>query len=76
MMLRRSCTWNLKPSDKFMNIEVEISNGILHVMNDGLKFDWMERLHIILRKFIMSYLCRHCKVALEDLFSWVNIIGL
>ena len=55
MMLRRSCTWNLKPSDKVMNIEIEISNGILHVMNDGLKFDWMERLHIILRKFIMSY---------------------
>ena len=46
MMLRRSCTWNLKPSDKFMNIEVEISNGILHVMNDGLKIDWLEQHHI------------------------------
>ena len=47
MMLRRSCTWNFKPSDKFMNIEVEISNGILHVMNDGLKVDWIEWNHII-----------------------------
>ena len=42
MMLRRSCTWNLKPSGKVMNIEVESCNGILLVMNDGLKFDWIE----------------------------------
>ena len=68
--------WNLEPSGKIMNCEVVSRNGILHVMNDGLKFDRLERHHIILTKFIMSYLCRHCKVALEDLFSWVNIIGL
>ena len=37
MMLRRSCTWNHKPSDKVMNFEVESRNGTLHVMNDGLR---------------------------------------
>ena len=59
-----------------MNVEVEDPNGIFHVKDDGHRVDWLQRHHIILRKFIMSYLCRHCKVALEDLFSWVNIIGL
>ena len=68
--------WNLEPSGKVMNIEAESSNGILHVMNDRIKFDWLERHHIFLRKVMMNYLCRHCKVALEDLFGRVNVIGL
>ena len=29
-----------------MKLEVEIHNGIVHVMNDGLKVDWMEPNHI------------------------------
>ena len=31
MMLRGSFMWNLEPSDKDMNVEVESSNGILQV---------------------------------------------
>ena len=76
MVLGRSCTWKLKPSGKVMNLEVEIHNGILHVTNDGLKFDWMEQHHIILRKVMVIYLCRYCEVALEYLFCRVNVIGL
>ena len=56
--------WNLKPSGKVMNLEVESHNGFLLVMNDGFKVGWLERHHIILRKVIMSYLCCHCKVSL------------
>ena len=29
-----------------MKLEVESRNGILHVMNDGLKVDWLEWSHI------------------------------
>ena len=39
-----------------MNLKVESRNGILHVMNDGIEFDWLEQNHIILRKVMMSYL--------------------
>ena len=40
MMLRRSCTWNLKPSGKVMyELGVESRNGILLLMNDGLRVD-------------------------------------
>ena len=42
MMLRRSCTWNIKPSGEVMNVEVESHNGILYVMNDALMIDWLE----------------------------------
>ena len=63
MMLRRSCTWILKPSGKVMNLEVEICNGILLIMNDGVKFDWLEHNHIILRKFMIIYLSLDCKVS-------------
>ena len=59
MMLRRSCTWNLKSSGKVMNLDVESRNGILLVVNDGLRVDWLERHHIILGKVMMSYLSRH-----------------
>ena len=76
MMLRRSCTWNLKPSGMFMNFEIKSCNGILLVMNDGIRVDSPEKHHIILRNFIMMYLCPHCKVALEDLCDRVNVIGL
>ena len=38
--------WNLEPSGKVMNLEVESRNSVLHVMNDGLKIDWMEQHHI------------------------------
>ena len=43
MMLRMSCTWNLKPSGK-VNVElgVESRNGILHSMNHGIRVGWME----------------------------------
>ena len=33
--------WNLEPSGKDMNIEVE-SRNVLHVMNDGLQVGWLE----------------------------------
>ena len=59
-----------------MNIEVEISNGILLVMNDGLRVYHLEQHHIFHSKVMMSYLCRHFKVDLEDLFGRVNLIGL
>ena len=39
--------WNLESSGKVMNREVVSRNGILHVMNDGLKVDWIEWNHII-----------------------------
>ena len=59
-----------------MNVEVESCNGILLVRNDGLRVGLLEHYHIILSKVIMSYLCRHFKVALGDLFGRVNVIGL
>ena len=59
-----------------MNFEVESRNGILRVFNDGLKVNWMEQHHIILQKVVMSYLCHHFKVAIEDLFDRLNVIGL
>ena len=68
--------WNLQPSGKVMNIEVECFNGILHLMNDGLKVGQLEQHHIILTKVMMSYFHRHCKVDLGDLFGTVNLIGL
>ena len=68
--------WNLQPSGKVMNIEVESRNGILLLINDGLKFDLLEQFHIILRKVIMRYLYCHCKLSLEELFVRVNVIGL
>ena len=46
MMIRKSFMWNLEPSGKVRNREVVSRSGILHVMNDGLKVDWMERHHI------------------------------
>ena len=76
MMIRRSCPLSLKPSGKVMTFEVKSFNGILHETNDELRVDWLERHHIILRKVIMSYLSRHLKVALVDIFSRVNVIGL
>ena len=59
-----------------MNFEVESRNGILHVKDDELRFDWLERHHIILSKFMMCYLSRHWKVAPVDLFGRVNVIEL
>ena len=38
--------WNLEPSGKVMNLEVESCNGNILVMKDGLKIDWIERNHI------------------------------
>ena len=76
MILRRSFMWNLEPSGKVMNLDVESRNGILLVMNYGLRVDWMEQHHIILRKVMVIYLCRYCEVALEYLFCRVNVIGL
>ena len=54
--------WNLKPSGKVMNLEVESHNGFLLVMNDGFKVGWLDQHHTILTKVIMSYICCHCKV--------------
>ena len=61
---------------KNMNIEVESLNGILYVKDYGIRVEWIERHLIILRKVLMSYRCRHFKVALVDLFGRVNVIGL
>ena len=55
MILRKSFIWNLEPSGKVMNLEVECLNGVLLVMNDRFQVDLMERHHIILRKVIISY---------------------
>ena len=41
-MIRGSFMWNLEQSGKAMNCEVVSRNGILHVMSDGLKVDWIE----------------------------------
>ena len=71
-----SCTWNLRLSGKVLNVEVDSRKGILHVKDDILWVDCLERHHIILRKVMMSYLSRHCKVSLVDLFGRVNVIGL
>ena len=38
--------WNVKPSGKVMNVDVESCNGILQVRNDWLKVDWFEPHHI------------------------------
>ena len=75
-MLKRSYTWNLKPSGKGMNIEVESHYGILLVMNDRLRFDLMELNDIILKSVMTKYAFNHCKVVLVDLFGRVNVIGL
>ena len=74
--VKKSCTWNLKPSGNVMNFEVETRNGILLLMQYGLKIILLERHHIILRKVIMSYLCLYCKVDLVDLLGSVNVIRL
>ena len=58
-MIRVSFMWNLKSSGKVMNLDVESRNGILLVVNDVLRVDWLERHHIILGKVMMSYLSRH-----------------
>ena len=42
MMLRGPFMWNLEPSGKVMELEVESHNGILLVINNGIKFNWME----------------------------------
>ena len=59
-----------------MNIEVKSRSSILHVKDDGLRFDYLKRHHIIHREVMMSYLCRHYKVALVDIFWRVNVIVL
>ena len=60
-----------------MNVEVENPNGILHVKKWWtLRLIGWNDIKLILRKFIMSYLCGHWKVALVDLFGRVNVIGL
>ena len=56
MMFIWSFILNVEPSDKFMNIEVDSRNGILVVMKYGLKFDWLERQHIFIRKVTKRYL--------------------
>ena len=38
--------WNLEPSGKVMKLEVKIYNGIVLVINDGPKVDWLEWHHI------------------------------
>ena len=75
IMLRRSFMWTLKPSGKVFNLEVESGHSILLVMNDGLKFYWLERYHIILRK-AYELSCLHCIPALGDLNGRVNVIVL
>ena len=77
MMLRRSRTLYLKPSGKV--ILGTWSRKLLYYpscKSDGLRVDWMERHHVILRNVIMSYPLPHCKVALVDLFGKMNVTGL
>ena len=61
-----------------LNYELEVGSrsGILHVKDDGVRVAWLERHYIILTKVIMRYICRHCKVAIVDLFGSVNVIAL
>ena len=59
-----------------MNIEVKSRSSILHVKDDGLRVDYLKRHHIIHREVMMSYVCRHYKVALGDIFGRVNVIVL
>ena len=59
--------WNLESSGKVMNREVVSRNGILHVMNDGLKVDWMERHHILPQESRDELLVAIVRYALVDL---------
>ena len=58
-----------------MNIEFGSRKGILHVINDGLKVGWWNGIISFLWKSLIN-IFSHCKVALEDLFGKVNVIGL
>ena len=75
MVLKRSLMWNLKPSGKVMNFEVESRNGIILVWMIDLRF---VRWNNIISSFwkLLSYLYRHCKEPLGDIFCKVNVIGL
>ena len=42
MLIRGSFISNLEPSGKVMNLEVHSCNGILLIMNDGLKVGLLE----------------------------------
>ena len=57
MMILRSFAWNLEQSGKVINREVVSHSGILHVMSNGLKVDWVERIISYLRKVTMSFCC-------------------
>lgn len=77
MMLKRSRTLNLKPSGKV--ILGTWSRKLLRYTScksDGLRVDWMEQHHVILRNVIMSYPLPHYKVALVDHFGKVNVTWL
>ena len=47
MIIRGFFMCNLEPSGKVMKLEVESRNGILQVMNNEHKVDWIELHHII-----------------------------
>ena len=59
-----------------MKLEVEIHNGIVHVMNDGLKVDWMEPNHINTQENHYDIFVAIGMKPLQDLFDKVNVIGL
>ena len=64
--------WNLEQSGKAMNCEVVSRNGILHVMSDGHKVDWLERHHIIPQESRDEILVAIVRYALVDLV--LNVI--
>ena len=59
--------YNLEPSGKVINREVVSRNGILNVMSDGLKVDWLERHHIIPQESRDELLVTIVRYALVDL---------
>ena len=67
--------WNLKPSRKVMNLKVESCNDILLVCMMYLRLVGWNGIISSLGNSL-SYLLRHCKAVLRDLFGRVNVGGL
>ena len=74
--VKRVFMWNLEPSGKLMNVELESRNGILQVKVEKT-YGWLARTKSY-QTLRMSWWasCRHWKVALKDLFGRVYVVGL
>ena len=68
--------WNLKPSGKVMTLKSSALMVYFMKRSGGIRVDWMEQHHVILRNVIMSYPLPHYKVALVDHFGKVNVTWL